>query len=48
VISEKTNAMNNKIRYPKNSSSVPVRKKPIIIMITNTHIPAIIICLLSI
>ena len=48
VINENTNAMNNKIRYPRNSIPVPVIKKPMIIMITKAHIPAIIICLLSI
>jgi hypothetical protein len=48
VINENTNAVNNKIRYPRNSISVPVTKKPMIIMMTKAHIPAIIICLLSI
>ncbi len=48
VMSEKINAMNNKIRYPKNSVLVPVRKKPMIMMITTAHMPAIIKCLLSI
>jgi len=48
VINENTNAINNKIRYPRNSISVPVTKKPMIIMITKAYIPAIIICLLSI
>jgi len=48
VINENTNAINNKIRYPKNSNSVPITKKPIIRIITNAHIPATIICLLSI
>jgi len=48
VSSEKTNAMNNKRRYPRNSSSVPIIKNPMIMMITAVHIPAIIRCLLSI
>jgi len=47
VINENTNAIKSKIRYPKNSSLVPVVKKPMIIMITKVHNPVIIICLLS-
>ncbi len=48
VISENINAIASNTRYPKNSSEVPVIKKPIIIMITAAHIPAIIIFLLCI
>jgi hypothetical protein len=48
VINENTNAMNNTIRYPRNSISVPVTKNPMIMMIAKAQIPAIIICLLSI
>jgi hypothetical protein len=40
--------MNNKIRYPKNSTVTPVTKKPMTILITKIQIPAIIRCLLSI
>jgi hypothetical protein len=48
VISENINARNNNTMYPTNSSLIPVVKKPMIIIITKAHIPAIIRCLLSI
>jgi len=48
VISEKINPINNNMRYPKNSIAILVARKPIIMMITALHIPAIIRCLLSI
>jgi len=45
---DSTKARNNMIRYPINSISVPVTKKPMRITMTETHIPAMIICLLCI
>jgi len=48
VINDNIKAMNNNMRYPKNSILIPVIKKPMIITITKTHIPPMIIDRLSI
>ena len=47
VIRDNTNAIPNTMRYPINSIAVPVTKKPMSSMIAKTHIPPMMICLLS-